>query len=373
MDGDRDRQIKRMKAALEAVKYDNMEIEAMNRKRNSKILMGAVCGVMLMAVMTMASRTEARTAFVCEGRIGNAATNPSNPLAGDFEFDIGTDTAAPYATGQFIWLSSNAVPFTVIYDANTRLAEFRLGSGALMYPMNPDDFSNSVGALASLNFRLRAVPDGSNVTLTNLMLQVSTQPGATWEGAFGPAHGNGQIITNIPNVNLQGGFRLDGEAIFAWSGTPPARSQLAFQISADEQAVDLDVDSNNDNGVNAPDRSADEEASEEDAPGKFVFVNQNDDDGDGVPDYADAEVPDEGNLVPLVLEVHGVANWEQVTVEFQYPGPETVDFDDVIDLGSGFNCYTNISSRTSCAYGAKPLMVRSNSCRRPITKPAIWN
>jgi hypothetical protein len=95
------------------VKHDNMEIEAMNRKRISNILMGTVCGVMLMAVNMTTTRgqnavetppsqaLEDTAAFTCEARIGNAATSPTNPLSGTFEYDIGPDTAHPVGMGQF--------------------------------------------------------------------------------------------------------------------------------------------------------------------------------------------------------------------------------------------------------------------------------
>ncbi|MEO5367581.1 MAG: hypothetical protein H7831_14745 [Magnetococcus sp. WYHC-3] len=54
--------------------------------------------------------------------------------------------------------------------------------------------------------------------------------------------------------------------------------------------VDLDVDSDNDEGFGAPDRDPVlEDAIEADStkPGKFVGVNDDDSDGDGIPDYAD--------------------------------------------------------------------------------------
>ena len=54
--------------------------------------------------------------------------------------------------------------------------------------------------------------------------------------------------------------------------------------------VDLDIDSDNDEGFGAPDRDLVlEDAIEDDStkPGKLVCVNDDDSDGDGIPDYAD--------------------------------------------------------------------------------------
>jgi hypothetical protein len=104
---------------------------------------------------------------------------------------------------------------------------------------------------------------------------VSTQPGGTLEAAFGPAYGNSgtsQILTNLPSLNLQGGFRLDGEAIFAWTSTPPARSQLAFQISAEEPTIDIDVDVNRDGNVDQLDENDEHHWTV--ARGAFVTANQ---------------------------------------------------------------------------------------------------
>ena len=83
--------------------------------------------------------------------------------------------------------------------------------------------------------------------------------------------------------------------------------------------LDADVDSDNTNGFDAPDRSDDEDAIEDiagdpDYPGKVLTVNDDDDDHDGVPDYADgfdldgqADTPDDLNesehFTPLVIEL----------------------------------------------------------------------
>lgn len=83
--------------------------------------------------------------------------------------------------------------------------------------------------------------------------------------------------------------------------------------------LDLDVDSDNTNGYDAPSRSDYEDQIEDAAwrpelPGKLIAVNDNDDDGDGIPDFADGFDADgvPGNsddttagerFIPLILEV----------------------------------------------------------------------
>jgi len=80
--------------------------------------------------------------------------------------------------------------------------------------------------------------------------------------------------------------------------------------------LDLDIDSDNNSGFSEPDRSIVEELLELDtnAPGKLIYLNDDDSDGDGIPDYADgfnwddqaATDDDESgqdDFVPLVLEL----------------------------------------------------------------------
>jgi hypothetical protein len=97
---------------------------------------------------------------------------------------------------------------------------------------------------------------------------------------------------------------------------------VAFATIDNGGPVDLDIDGDNDNGVNLPDRSPREEDLETGGGyGKFVFVNHNDDDGDGIPDYADVDNPDEGNLVPIVLEIDiPDVLWTDVVVTFEFEG-----------------------------------------------------
>ncbi len=74
--------------------------------------------------------------------------------------------------------------------------------------------------------------------------------------------------------------------------------------------VDLDIDSDNNNGTGMPDHSAAEESVEEQGYGKWILVNEDDDDGDGIPDMdlgidppGDGTINEEDDLVPLVLSI----------------------------------------------------------------------
>jgi len=126
-----------------------------------------------------------------------------------------------------------------------------------------------------------------------------------------------------------------------------ARDSVRFTVVE----VDLDVDSDNSNGLEPPDRSSDEDdveniADDPDHPGKIVQVNDDDADGDGIPDYADGfdrdgepdtdddETPGEA-FVPIVLELPPVL-WDiqdfsaDATVTFIYNAsdPSGVTYDE---------------------------------------------
>jgi hypothetical protein len=119
--------------------------------------------------------------------------------------------------------------------------------------------------------------------------------------------------------------------------------------------VDLDIDSDNDNGVGNPERDLIEDGVEEATGtgeyGKFAMVNHNDDDRDGVPDYADLEVvvngsvsgsEDEGQFVPLMLELQPDLDWSTVKVVFDYAGEAGLPGTTALagsDIGNGFRDY----------------------------------
>jgi hypothetical protein len=91
-------------------------------------------------------------------------------------------------------------------------------------------------------------------------------------------------------------------------------------------AVDLDIDSDNTNGTARPDRSEAEESIEDQAglPGKFVLVNNDDDDRSGGPDK-DQNGPisqEQDDLVPIVLEIapgSGLTLPDEFSYRLTYP------------------------------------------------------
>lgn len=86
--------------------------------------------------------------------------------------------------------------------------------------------------------------------------------------------------------------------------------------------ADLDVDSDNNNATNQPARTAFEDTIEDDPaqPGKFVLVNDDDDDRDGTPDKDQNGTiqAERDDLVPLVLEIVPDASVQPVVTSLDY-------------------------------------------------------
>ncbi len=120
----------------------------------------------------------------------------------------------------------------------------------------------------------------------------------------------------------------------------PAAGKVAYLVI---DPVDLDVDSDNDDGLQLPDRTSEEDADEDDnsRAGKILMVNDGDSDGDGIPDFADGYNLDpttddddqtEGEqFIPLVFNITHFDNPDNARVVFNYPASDpaqlTVNFD----------------------------------------------
>ncbi|MBU4198863.1 MAG: hypothetical protein KKG09_04470 [Verrucomicrobia bacterium] len=108
--------------------------------------------------------------------------------------------------------------------------------------------------------------------------------------------------------------------------------------------ADLDIDSDNNNGFDDPDRSDAEDTIEDiegdpDKPGKLICVNDGDEDHDGVPDFADGfdkwgnEGANAGGaFTPLILEIAEPIDLEKAKVTFVYLAS---DPDGVTRTGAG--------------------------------------
>ena len=129
-----------------------------------------------------------------------------------------------------------------------------------------------------------------------------------------------------------------------WSGT------LSDKVHVRPIAVDVDVDSDRTNGIQSPDRDPAEEVLEANPQetGKLLGTNDDDRDGDGIPDFADGfdAFPDEtdengqvtlvrddntpptvaqgGGFIPVVIEVPGQVDLSKATFQLTYDASDPV-------------------------------------------------
>lgn len=101
--------------------------------------------------------------------------------------------------------------------------------------------------------------------------------------------------------------------------------------------VDLDIDSDNNNMFSEPDRSLDEEEREEvSKPGRVVVMNDDDNDGDQVPDFADGfnldsvwdnddDINPTQQFVPLLVEISSEIDLEQARIRVTYDASNPAD------------------------------------------------
>ena len=138
------------------------------------------------------------------------------------------------------------------------------------------------------------------------------EQGMTLHTGMEAIHVTAGTISGLPPVGTQYEHDPDDEVelfnagTFQEVGTVGISNHWPTRPQPCPCSADLDIDSDNNNGVNPPDRSAAEEAIEENPPGKYIGLNDDDDDGNKVRDLAEEPIrqnPPEDDPVWMVLEV----------------------------------------------------------------------
>ncbi len=127
---------------------------------------------------------------------------------------------------------------------------------------------------------------------------------------------------------------LDPKSIEVAVRNAEAGGSASDSVAVTASVVDLDIDSNNDNGFDVPDpRSEEEDKIENDASlaGKVILANGGDRDFDGKPDYKDwhisGSVPEEdGKFVPIVVDLSKM-KMEGGTIRFDYDGNRPMSYE----------------------------------------------
>lgn len=159
--------------------------------------------------------------------------------------------------------------------------------------------------MVGLNLEGYVIPGRGGVGCDNLEWTVSPGDGA-------------EVSSSGTNANL----------IFCQPGTFTVRVRgcdcvAGPLITVRVSGVDLDIDSDNNNGIEDPDRSCEEEQIENQGAGKVLFVAEGDSDGDGYPDWLDGmdfttNKPSGALLVPLVLDIGPYAASADARITLQF-------------------------------------------------------
>gem|GEM_PF-5356614 len=190
----------------------------------------------------------------------------------------------PQAQSDFVWTSGAIEPFTFISTAD-HVATFTIGSGSnqrtIQYDYDP------ALPVTDLILVAKAVNGTSSAEMSNLVLDGVAVDALLSVSTGGTTYQEVQPL----GADLSDGWTLTGNMKLTWTSAPSS-SGLEFMIKAVHELPDLDIDSDNTNGMDAPDRSSLEESVENIAgddryPGKVVLVSSWDGDGDGLPDYVD--------------------------------------------------------------------------------------
>ncbi len=170
---------------------------------------------------------------------------------------------------------------------------------------------------------------------------------AVWPGCTQPCPGSdcwAEIGEDDDIVPLY--LKIDaprGDWVFMVEGIAPGEATLAARGVLDGnrvreararflvvQPLDVDIDSDNTNGFAPPDRSPYEDRIEEypgspQYPGKLIGVNDGDEDDDGIPDYADWEIPG-GHFTPVVIDLGSPVDAGVARLRIHYnPGDQPCD------------------------------------------------
>lgn len=168
-------------------------------------------------------------------------------------------------------------------------------------------------------------PVSLNLTLATPRPPLAPSHFQVWD--FMPGWGSGEEETST-----QGTYQLRFHVLYVGStvvdnmcaSTADGYLMRGFRL-------DLDIDSDNDNGYDPPGRTVVEENIEGNAPGKVLVINDRDQDGDDVPDYADGfnlngsegdvdadDMNAQEKFVPLVLELPPGIDLDRILILFYY-------------------------------------------------------
>ena len=167
------------------------------------------------------------------------------------------------------------------------------------------------------------------------------------EGGKVSTASNSNLPSDFPAnwINVSGGsVLLTPIPESPWQTTDGSGYEGGVDAEVSLLPVDLDIDSDNNNGFDLPDRSGEEEAVEDvenddEKPGKVILLNNGDADKDGVPDFADGfdwepalDMTDTctgSRFIPLIVTLGG--HNEHAKLRFTYPSSDPSEIQTTIE------------------------------------------
>jgi hypothetical protein len=137
---------------------------------------------------------------------------------------------------------------------------------------------------------------GDAVYLVNYVFRDGPAPGCYYGACCDPWGELGTCIEVTEDSCLYADGFYQGDSVFC----------EFVECGESECRADLDIDSDNNNGINPPDRSGEEDDIETPPPGKYICLNRDDDDLNQFPDLYDEPIkgnPPEDDPVPMILDL----------------------------------------------------------------------
>ncbi len=223
-----------------------------------------------------------------------------------------TGNATP--RGFYSGYSSRAQPDPILEPGNDYTMQLTFAGNSL--------WGNVYGRFFSTNLNPSGPPLHAIVYSTRInggSYYYSNPTGGVWhESVWQPTGAPSNTVANAIN------FPIVAEAGSATSLVPGMMAAAAPASTATVHLpeVDLDVDSDNNDGIGAPDRSRTEDGLE-DTQAKMIQVNDDSDNDDAIADNTQLTVANENDLVPLILKVGSKRiDWTKVSLKFSFPQSE---------------------------------------------------
>ncbi len=262
-----------------------------------------------------------------------AAPNPSAIFAG-ITLGAPTSTSDDGVVG-YKWNVTSLVSGNGVYDASDSGLSQSYGLTLLVVYSDPSlpigqvsvydsiqDLNTYARGMVTYNDAYRQLPGGPadiwiHTSADDLQGGTGEQIKLNGQMIGGPIDGNQGLAASLfhltgANVNLPTGTN------YLAITTPKDRFSWDLTVIT-TRSIDLSIDSDNTDGFNAPDQTPNQEKIKDDPtlPGKVLFADTNDDNGDRKPDYANFSNPSPNEqFVPIVLTLPPGIDFSVATITF---------------------------------------------------------